>query len=119
MSRLLLDAQERAAALWTMGRWRLIFLSFSSLWMAWGTATNQIDMSSLGGFVWFQTIGGCIGNWSIMMAALLLTQGKAVAAGHIPGLEEVDDPSDDPPSVKTTTLTTTTTTPPVPPPPNP
>jgi hypothetical protein len=110
MSQLLLDAQERAAALWTMGRWRLAFLSFASLWMAWGTATNQVDMSKLGWFDWFQTFGGCIGNWSIMMAALLATQGKAVASGHIPGLEDIDDPEQ--PEVRTTTLTTTTVTPP-------
>lgn len=111
MSKLLLDAQERAAALLAIGKWRMLFLSFSSLWMAWSTATNQIDMSQLGWFDWFQTLGGCFGNWSVMMAALLMTQGKAIAAGHVPGLEEVDDPSDEPPTVKTETLTTTTATP--------
>lgn len=111
MSKLLLDMQDRASALWKIGQWRLAFLSFSSLWMAWSTATNQIDMSQLGWFDWFQTLGGCLGNWSVMMAALLMTQGKALAAGHVPGLEEVDDPSDDEPS-KITTTTTTVVTPP-------
>jgi hypothetical protein len=112
MSKLLLDAEERTKALAKMGMVRLGFLSFSSLWMAWSTATNQIDMSQLGWFDWAQTIGGCLGNWAIMMAALLATQGKAVAAGHIVGLEEVDDPSDNEPA-KITTTTTTTVTPPV------
>lgn len=87
--------------------------------MAWSTATNQVDMSQLGWFDWVQTIGGCIGNWSIMMAALLATQGKAVAAGHIPGLEEVDDPSDNPTTTTTTTTATTTTPPTTTPPPPP
>jgi hypothetical protein len=92
MSDLLLDAQERTQSLLKFGRWRLVFLSFSSLWMSWSGITNQLDLTILDKWAWFQAVGGCFGNWSILMASLLLTQGKAVASGHIPGLEEVDGP---------------------------
>lgn len=109
MSAILSDAEERAAALWKMGKIRLFFVSFSSLIMSWLAATNQIDMSSLGWFDWFQTILGCLGNWSVLMAALLLTQGKAVAAGHVLGLEDVPDP-DEHKEITTTTTTTIDTT---------
>lgn len=95
MSQLLLDTQERAQALVRLGRWRLFFISFSSLWMSWSGITNQLDMTQLGRWEWFQAIGGCLGNWTVMMAGLMLVQGKAVAAGHVPGLDDIDNPADD------------------------
>jgi hypothetical protein len=104
VSTLLLNAQEKAKALLTLGRWRLAFLSFSSLWMSWSGITNQLDMSLLSRWEWFQAIGGCLGNWTMLMAALFLVQGKAVAQGHAPGMEDVEEPEPPKPGVTPPTL---------------
>ena len=92
---LLKPTVEEAKLLWRLARVKMVLFSASSLWMCWATATNSIDLSKLGWWDWFQTIGGCLGSWCIAMMAFVDRSAAQVAAGRIPALDSVPGETED------------------------
>lgn len=86
--------------LWGLARLRVILYSVASLWTCWATATSSLNISMLGWHDWFQTIGGCIASWCLVMMAFVDKSASELASGKIPGLSDVKI---DEGSIKTTT----------------
>lgn len=82
-----MNKAKMESLLWRMATIRGILFSASSLWVAWSTATQGIDMPQLGWWDWSQTIGGCICTWFLTMMAFIDKSAQQLSAGKIPGLE--------------------------------
>ena len=91
MSEMIAEA-KRTWLLWRLALLRFTLFSIASLWTCWSTATNMVDMTMMDNWTWFQTIGGCLGNWCLVLIAFLDKSMNQIASGHIPGVEEEHKP---------------------------
>jgi hypothetical protein len=90
----LLDKATKLAVLWKLARAKIILYSAGSLIMSWLGLTNNIKLTDLGAWEWFQTIVACVGGWTVVMVAFIDKTAAQVAEGQMPGLD-IQNPKDD------------------------
>lgn len=96
MSKLISEAMK-AALLWRIAVTRFVLYSVASLWTCWATATGMVNMLEMDAWTWFQTIGGCLASWCLVIIAYLDKSAHQISAGELPGLDiNTPGPSHDP-----------------------
>jgi len=82
-----LKVPTQTAMLWRLALVRFGLFSAASLWTCWTTATANLNMTLLSSWDWFQTIGGCLASWCLVIIAFLDKSAHQIQSGQIPGLE--------------------------------